>query len=90
MLLGKSLWGAVENAIEIDECYCVPNHSIINTAIGQELGRQKGLQTGTAGSETERTSINEAMGEQYARRLGQLDTSGSYSDYSADFADSLQ
>ncbi|SHE57816.1 adhesin HecA family 20-residue repeat-containing protein, partial [Vibrio gazogenes DSM 21264] len=62
----------------------------INTTIGQELGRQKDLQTGTAGSETERTSINEAMGEQYARRLGQLDTSGSYSDYSADFADSLQ
>ncbi|ASA57855.1 YwqJ-related putative deaminase [Vibrio gazogenes] len=90
MLLGKSLWGAVENAIEIDECYCVPNHSIINTAIGQELGRQKDLQTGTAGSETERTSMNEAMGEQYARRLGQLYSSDNYSSYSETFASSLQ
>ncbi|SHE58075.1 hypothetical protein SAMN02745781_00510 [Vibrio gazogenes DSM 21264] len=25
LLLGKSLWDAVENAIEIDECYCVPD-----------------------------------------------------------------
>ncbi|ASA57881.1 hypothetical protein [Vibrio gazogenes] len=89
MLLGKSLWDAVENAIEIDECYCVPNHSIINTAIGQELGRQKDVQSGISDS-ADRTSMNEAMGEQYARRLGQLYSSDNYSSYSETFASSLQ
>ncbi|ASA57921.1 hypothetical protein [Vibrio gazogenes] len=89
MLLGKSLWGAVENAIEVDECYCVPNHSIINTASGQELGRQKDVQSGISDS-ADRTAMNEAMGEQYARRLGQLYSSDNYSSYSETFASSLQ